>query len=150
MQNYQINIRVVDDINYEVVFKNSLDIEYTFKCTQKSLQKKYGIEIEELDIITCLRIVKAKDYSLVKKINYSSSVTVFNNNLNNLQFQIEDGLVLVTRLDNQEEFFLPLNVKNIEELKKLNLKDFKRIKATKKKLTPMSTRIQTQDSNFGF
>ncbi len=151
MQNYKLDIRVVKDDQYEIEFHSSDVTKYTFKCDQAYLSSQNIGSVEDLTISMIRKIIKYNHIHIVKEVKFDSSVISFKNKLKNIQFQIEDGLVLMRKLKgDQEEFFFPLNNKSIDQLKSYTLTNFNSLKKKKKKIVPLTTRIETLETNFGF
>lgn len=144
MQNYRIDVRVKDDVNYQIEYWASSCVKYEFSCTEKELN------IEELSIKQLRQIIKDKHFAVTKTIIYDSNVVSFENKAGTLAFQIEDGLAMVTKLATNEEVFFSMNGRTIDQLKQYNLTNFNSLKKNRKKITPLTTRIETSESNFGF
>lgn len=151
MQNYQLDIRVTNDTNYQVTFKSSSCVVYNFECDQDQLSNWYSLaNIEDLTISMVRKIIKDKRFYVIKTISYDSSVIYFTNYKRTIEFQVEDGLALATNIKAQDEVFFSMQGRTIEQLKNYTLINFNSLKRKRKKITPLSTRIETQLSNFGF
>ncbi len=150
MQNYQLDIRIVGDDHIQIKFKASSCVSYEFFCHTSDLVKYNLKNVEELSITIIRQMIKTPAFDVTKTINYDSSVIYFENNKKTLSFQIEDGLAMVTKKDTQEEVFFSIQDKTIDQLRQFNLRNFNSLKKKRKKITPLSTRIETSESNFGF
>lgn len=149
MENLKIEIKTTNDTELELIWHQSSMTYTKIYCTLNQLKRFYKIKtVWDITPYLLKQIAKEKRFETITTNLFNSMVSIQTSKDKKYTIQIEDRLALITKKETQEEMWCPTS--EIKSVYKFSDKDWDKIKNNKKKMTPLSVNIQTNESDMGF